>query len=71
MIFKNNDQNTVSDKIEFGKTVYLKCEGSLSKLGPIFKDPYKITGYTNVETKTVLEPKTISYTAQMLYRIAW
>ena len=43
---QNNEQNTVSEKIEIGKTVYLKCEGLLSKLEPRFKGPYKIIGYT-------------------------
>ena len=44
MEIQNNDQNIEDNKIEVGKTVYLECEGLLSKLEPRFKGPYKIVG---------------------------
>ncbi|CAF0945051.1 unnamed protein product [Brachionus calyciflorus] len=43
---QNRNQNTVHDKIRIGQTVYLKCEGLLSKLEPRFKGPYKIVETT-------------------------
>ena len=43
---QNRNQNTVHDKIPIGQTVYLKCEGLLSKLEPRFKGPYKIVEIT-------------------------
>ena len=47
IIIQNKAHNTESEKIPIGTTVYLKCEGLLSKLEPRFKGPYKITGHTS------------------------
>ncbi|RMZ97548.1 hypothetical protein BpHYR1_053472, partial [Brachionus plicatilis] len=34
------------ERIDIGKTVFLKCEGLLNKLEPRFKGPYKVSGHT-------------------------
>ena len=44
---QNKAQNVEEEKIAIGKTVYLKCEGLLTKLEPRFKGPYTITGHTS------------------------
>ncbi|CAF1063141.1 unnamed protein product, partial [Brachionus calyciflorus] len=53
MEVQNRSQNTISDKIPIGRTVFLKSEGLLSKLEPRFKGPYKIIEHTKGGNYTV------------------
>ncbi|CAF0850122.1 unnamed protein product [Brachionus calyciflorus] len=43
---QNNIQNTVEEILPKGKTVFIKCEGILSKLEPRFKGPSTIIAHT-------------------------
>ncbi|CAF1141669.1 unnamed protein product, partial [Brachionus calyciflorus] len=58
IVTQNRSQNTSFDIIPIGKTVYLKCEGLLSKLEPRFKGPYKVIEFIkrgNYKVKNALD----------------
>ncbi|CAF0993179.1 unnamed protein product [Brachionus calyciflorus] len=45
MLIQNRSNNVV-ETIKIGTIVFIKCEGLLTKLEPLYKGPYKIKGIT-------------------------
>ncbi|RNA35357.1 hypothetical protein BpHYR1_031095 [Brachionus plicatilis] len=45
-IIQDNDNNVTDERIPISSTVFIKCEGLLTKLEPRFKGPYKVNDYT-------------------------